>query len=339
MFIEASHWKTTEDGKVICELCPDYCKLKEGQVGVCGVRLNQNGKLMSATYGSLVSIALDPVEKKPLFHFLPGHKTLTIATPGCNLHCLGCQNYEISQVKIEESNKSFFENTFVPPKDIVDKALETASKSISYSYSDPIIFYEYMLDIARLAKEKGLKNIMVTAGYITEEPALELMDVIDAFSIDLKFFSEKAYAKYSKGKLEPILSFIKLCLKHEKWIELTTLLVPKYLDEEQIRLIAKFISKELGPHIPWHISRFFPYYKAMDLYPTPEPMIERAYEIGKEEGLYYVYTGNIKSDHENTVCPKCGNIVVERDRYFIKSVELTKGKCSFCSYQIEGVFE
>ena len=339
MFIEASHWKSTEDGKVICELCPDYCKLKEGQIGVCGVRLNQNGKLISATYGSLVSMALDPVEKKPLFHFLPGHKTLTIATPGCNLHCLGCQNYEISQVRIDESNKSFFENTFVPPEYIVSKALETGSKSISYSYSDPIIFYEYMLDTAKLAKDRGLKNIMVTAGYITEEPALELMDVIDAFSIDLKFFSEKAYAKYSKGKLEPILNFIKLCLKHGKWIELTTLLVPKYLDEEQLKLIAKFIAKELGPHIPWHISRFFPYYKAMDLHPTPRHTIERAYEIGKEEGLYYVYAGNIKSEHENTVCPNCKNTVIERDRYIIKSLKLTKGRCNTCGYQIEGVFE
>jgi len=231
MFIEASYWKTTEDGKIICELCPDYCKLKEDQIGVCGVRLNKGGKLLSATYGSLVSIALDPVEKKPLFHFLPGHKTLTIATPGCNLHCLGCQNHEISQVKIDDSNKAFFENTFVSPEQIVQKAIEVGAKSISYSYSDPVIFYEYMYDSAKIAKENGLKNIMVTAGYITEEPALKLMDVIDAFSIDLKFFSDKAYAKYSKAKLEPILNFIKLCLKHNKWIELTTLLVPKYLDE------------------------------------------------------------------------------------------------------------
>jgi len=286
----------------------------------------------------LVSIALDPVEKKPLFHFLPGHKTLTIATPGCNLHCLGCQNHEISQVKIDDSNKAFFENTFVSPEQIVQKAIEVEAKSISYSYSDPVIFYEYMYDSAKIAKENGLKNIMVTAGYITEEPALKLMDVIDAFSIDLKFFSDKAYAKYSKAKLEPILNFIKLCLKHNKWIELTTLLVPKYLDEEQLRLIAKFIKNELGPHIPWHISRFFPYYKALDLYPTPESIIQKAYEIGKEEGLYYIYTGNIKSNHESTVCPKCQNIVIERDRYIVKSLKLNEGKCMFCSYPIEGVF-
>jgi len=338
MFIEASYWKTTGDGKVICELCPDYCKLKEDQIGVCGVRLNKGGKLLSATYGSLVSIALDPVEKKPLFHFLPGHKTLTIATPGCNLHCLGCQNHEISQVKIDDSNKAFFENTFVSPEQIVQKAIEVGAKSISYSYSDPVIFYEYMYDSAKIAKENGLKNIMVTAGYITEEPALKLMDVIDAFSIDLKFFSDKAYAKYSKAKLEPILNFIKLCLKHNKWIELTTLLVPKYLDEEQLRLIAKFIKNELGPHIPWHISRFFPYYKALDLYPTPESIIQKAYEIGKEEGLYHIYTGNIKSNHESTVCPKCQNIVIERDRYIVKSLKLNEGKCMFCSYPIEGVF-
>ncbi len=338
MFIEASYWRKTEDDKIICELCPDYCKLKEGQVGVCGVRFNKDNKLMSATYGSLVSIALDPVEKKPLFHFLPGHKTLTIATPGCNLHCLGCQNYEISQVRIDESNKSFFENTFMSPQDIVKKAVEVGAKSISYSYSDPIIFYEYMVDIAKIAKRHGLKNIMVTAGYITKEPALELIDLIDAFSIDLKFFSDKMYAKYSKAKLQPILDFIKLCVEHKKWVELTTLLVPKYVDEEQLSLIAKFI-KNLNPAIPWHISRFFPYYKAMDLPPTSESMIEKAYEIGKEEGLFYVYTGNIKSNHENTLCPKCGSVVIERDRYFIKSLKLNQGRCYNCEYPIEGIFD
>lgn len=337
MFKEALYWSYS-DGKVICNLCPDYCKLKEGQLGVCGVRFNKDNKLISATYGSLVSIAIDPVEKKPLFHFLPGHKTLTIATPGCNLHCLGCQNHEISQVKIDNSNKEFFENMFVSPEDIVKKALETGSKSISYSYSDPVIFYEYMFDTAKIAKEHGLKNIMVTAGYITKEPAMKLMEVIDAFSIDLKFFSDKMYGKYSKAKLQPILDFIKLCIEYKKWIEITTLLVPKYLDEEQLRAIAKFIKQELGAYIPWHISKFFPYYKAMDLHPTNQNMMDLAYKLGKEEGLYYVYTGNIKSTHENTICPNCNNIVIERDRYSIKNLKLNSNLCGYCNYPIDGVF-
>lgn len=337
MFKEALYWKQ-EDGAVVCTLCPDYCKLRDSQVGVCGVRFNKDKILLTATYGSLVSIALDPVEKKPLFHFLPGHKTLTIATPGCNLHCLGCQNYEISQVKIDDTNKSFFENAFISPEDIVKKALQAGAKSISYSYSDPVIFYEYMLDVAKIAKENGLQNIMVSAGYISKEPALELMPFIDAFSIDLKFFSDKIYAKYSKAKLNPILDFIKLCVEHNKWIELTTLLVPKYLDEEQIRNIAKFIKTELGSYIPWHISRFFPYYKALDLHPTHQNTIDLAYQIGKEEGLYYVYTGNLKSEHENTYCPNCNNVVIERDRYIIKSLNMNKDRCKFCNHKIDGVF-
>ena len=335
----AKFWKKT-NGKVECYLCPVECKLKEGQVGSCGVRANLGGELYTFTYGSLISSAVDPVEKKPLFHFYPGHLTLTIATPGCNLHCKGCQNWEISQVqKGQVFSEPFFEETFVPPKLIVEKALEYGCKSISYSYSDPTIFAEYMVEVARLAHEAGLKNIMVTAGYINREPLEEIDRFMDAYSIDLKFFSDEAYRKYSKGRLEPVLETIKIVFKRGKWLELTTLLVPKYVDETQLRDIARWIVRELAPWVPWHLSRFFPHYKAQNLPPTPVEMLERAYKIGKEEGLEYVYVGNLLGNaYESTYCPNCSQVVIGRRGFTITSLNIKEGKCGFCGYKIAGMF-
>ncbi len=335
----AKFWRPV-NGKVECYLCPVGCELKEGQVGSCGVRVNHGGKLYTYTYGSLVSAAIDPVEKKPLFHFYPGHRTLTIATPGCNLHCKGCQNWEISQVpKGEVFKNRFFEETMVPPELIVEKALEEGCESISYSYSDPTIFAEYMIDVARLARERGLKNIMVTAGYINPQPLEEIDRFMDAYSIDLKFFSDEAYRKYSKGRLQPVLETIKFVFERGRWVELTTLIVPRYLDETQIRSIAEWIAGELAPWVPWHLSRFFPHYRATDLPPTPVEDLERAYRIGKEVGLDYVYVGNLMGNkHESTFCPNCGNEVIGRRGYFITRVDLKGNLCGRCGYEIKGVF-
>lgn len=335
----AKFWRRI-NGKVECYLCPTLCRLKEGGIGSCGVRVNHGGELYTYTYGSLVSVAIDPVEKKPLFHFYPGHRTLTIATPGCNLHCMGCQNWEISQVpKGEVLRNGFFEERYVPPEVIVDKALREGCTSVSYSYSDPTIFVEYMMDVARLAREKGLKNIMVTAGYINLEPLEEVDEYVDAYSIDLKFFSDESYRRYSKGRLEPVLEAIKFLFRRGKWIELTTLLVPRYLDENQIRKIAEWIGKELAPWAPWHLSRFFPYYKATALPPTPVEDLEKAYRIGKETGLEYVYVGNLfGNEHESTFCPGCGNEVIGRVGYLIKRIDLENGRCGRCGYEIRGVF-
>ena len=335
----AKFWKPV-DGKVECYLCPVKCELKQGQVGACGVRVNHSGELYTYTYGSLVSAAIDPVEKKPLFHFYPGHATLTIATPGCNLHCKGCQNWEISQVpKGEVLKNRFFLETNVPPEVIVERAIAEGCESISYSYSDPTIFAEYMIDVAKLAKERGLKNIMVTAGYINREPLEEIDRYMDAYSIDLKFFSDESYRKYSKGRLHPVLDTIKYVFERGKWVELTTLLVPRYLDEEQVRGIARWIAEELAPWVPWHISRFFPYYKATDLPPTPVEELERAYRIGKEEGLEYVFVGNLLgNDHESTFCPNCGEVVIRRKGYLITMLNLKDGRCGGCGYEIKGRF-
>jgi len=302
--------------------------------------VNHEGELYTYTYGSLISAAIDPAEKKPLFHFYPGHFTLTIATPGCNLHCRGCQNWEISQVsKGEVFENKFYIETNILPEVIVEKALESGCDSISYSYSDPIIFAEYMIDVSKLAREKGLKNIMVTAGYINREPLEEIDRYIDAYSVDLKFFSDDSYRRYSKGRLQPVLDTIKYVFERGKWLEITTLIVPKYLDEDQIRGIANWIASELAPWVPWHISRFFPYYRATDLPPTSAEDLEKAYEIGKSEGLEYIYVGNMFGNrHESTYCPNCGNEVIGRKGYIITKIDIDNGRCRECGYEIKGRF-
>jgi len=335
----ARFWHT-EEGKVHCDLCPVGCDLKENQIGSCGVRANVGGELVTYTYGTVTSAAVDPVEKKPLFHFYPGHLTLTIATPGCNLHCRGCQNWQISQVpKGMVFEEKGFEDTFVDPSYVVEQALVHGCRSISYSYSDPTIFAEYMIDVAKIAKEKGLLNIMVTACYINREPLEEINRYMDAYSIDLKFFSDDAYRKYSKGRLQPVLDNIKYLYESGKWIELTTLLVPQYLDEGQVRGIARWIAEELGPDVPWHLSRFFPHYRALDLPPTPEEDLFKAYRIGVEEGLRYVYIGNLwGNDYESTYCPSCRNRVIERKGFTVLGTDLAGDRCRRCGFRISGRF-
>ncbi len=336
-----ARWWKEEKGKVRCLLCPVACVLSEGSVGSCGVRVNEGGRLYTYTYGSLISAAVDPVEKKPLFHFLPGHRTLTIATPGCNLHCKGCQNWEISQIdKGEVFENPFYRETFLPPEVVVEKAVENGCRSISYSYSDPTIFAEYMIEVAKLAKERGLRNIMVSAGYLSLAALEEIDEVIDAYSIDLKFFSDRSYKLYSKGRLEPVLKTIKFVFSRGKWIELTTLLVPQYLTREQLRSMADWIVKELGDYVPWHLSRFFPHYRAYDLPSTSQEDMEDAFLIAKEAGLKYVYLGNlVGNEHESTYCPRCDRAVILREGYRILAIKIDEGKCKFCGYPIEGVWK
>ena len=334
----AKFWERKED-KVKCFLCPVGCDLKDGQIGSCGVRVAHEGKLYTYTYGSLVSMAVDPVEKKPLFHFYPAHRTLTIATPGCNLHCIGCQNWEISQVGKGVVLESPIFERFVSPEEVVSKALETGCESISYSYSDPTIFAEYMMEVSKLAKERGLKNVMVTAGYVNLNALEEIDKFMDAYSVDLKFFSDESYRKYSKGRLDPVLESLRFMFSRGKWLEITTLLVPQYLDRDQIREIARFIAIDLAPWVPWHISRFFPHYRAQHLPPTPTDQLEIAYRIGKEEGLDYIYVGNLPgNDHESTFCPTCGSVVIKRLGFQVAEICLEDGRCATCDRKIEGIF-
>ena len=318
-----------EKNHVKCLACSHYCIIPENKTGICGVRKNINGKLFLLVYNKVVSHHIDPVEKKPLYHFLPGTNAYSIGTIGCNFKCDFCQNYEISQER-----EIAGENISV--EEIVKEAINSKSKSIAYTYNDPAIFTEFCIDIAKLAKKSNLKNIFVTNGYESKEAIDFISGYIDAMNIDLKSFSNEFYLKNCKAKLQPVLDTIKYAYEKGIWIEITTLIIPKENDsEKELESIAKFISS-IDKNIPWHISRFFPMYKMSDKNFTPEKILSKAYEIGKKY-LNYVYIGNIQKEN-NTICPKCSKEVILRHNY-ITINKLIKGKCPYCSEKIAGVFE
>jgi pyruvate formate lyase activating enzyme len=289
------------------------------------------------SYAKLVSVNdLDPIEKKPLFHFLPGTKTFSLATAGCNLKCKFCQNWEISQRRTEE-----VDYVYITPQELVQKALASGRPTIAYTYSEPVIFYEYMLETAKLAKEAGLKNIMHSNGYINEEPLRKLAKYLDGANIDLKGFSDDFYAKMTlANSVEPILKSLKILKEEGVHVEITNLLLPGYNDDEQTLVkMCRWIRENLGEDTPLHFSRFFPMYKLLSLSPTPVESLERARQIAADCGLRYVYIGNVGGNPaENTYCPKCGKIVIERRGYIIAAVNLENGKCKFCGQEIEGVW-
>src|SRR4030042_483611 len=284
---EAQFYKKLKNKLVQCRLCPHFCVIKEGMTGKCKVRKNINGVLYSLSYGKPVSINLDPITKKPLYHFLPQTLTFSIGMAGCNLSCQWCQNWEISQKAAEE-----FKIEKISPEKLIEEALKSGCPSISYTYTEPFVSYEYIFDLAKLAKKRGLKNISVTNGYVNEEPFEKIALYIDAMNIDLKSFNEKTYEKFCGGKLKPVLDTIKRAHKAGIHIEITTLLIPDLNDnEKELEKIAKFIAS-IDKKIPWHISRFFPMYKILDKHTTPISSLEKAYKIGKKH-LKYVYVGNI----------------------------------------------
>jgi pyruvate formate lyase activating enzyme len=334
---EALLYQKLNNGLVQCQACAHHCVIAPKQRGFCGVRENQNGKLYSLVYGKACAINIDPIEKKPFFHFLPGSYSLSIATVGCNFKCLHCQNADISQSP-KETKEIFGENW--PPEKIVNEALQNKVPSISYTYTEPTIFVEYALETMKLAKKKGLKNNWVTNGYMTEETLELISPCLDAANVDLKFFRDDLYQKVCGGKLQPVLNSLKWMKKHKIWAEVTTLVIPGYTDiGTQFEDIAKFIKNELGPETPWHISRFYPAYKMTDIPPTPPEIIHRAAEIGKKIGLKYVYTGNLPGDSgENTYCPKCGELVIQRLGYEITRFD-KQGKCPKCEEKLDLILE
>ena len=334
---EAMLYKKIDNTKVQCTLCAHKCKISESNYGFCNVRKNFEGKLYTLNYGSIIAAHTDPIEKKPLYHFLPGSKAFSIATPGCNFRCSFCQNWQISQFKKEDQN--MVKVRYIDPKEIVDTALNQGCKSISYTYTEPTVFFEYAYDTAKIAKEKGLKNIFVTNGYMTSDALDKIGPFLDAANIDLKSSSKDFYNNFCKAKLEPVLESIKKMKKLGIWVEVTTLVVPEQNDSEnELNKIAGFISS-VGVEIPWHISRFHPDYKYNDSYPTPVKTLEKAYKIGKKHGLKYVYLGNV-IDEINTLCSKCGNVLIEREYMSIKKVNIDKtGKCSKCGNPVEGVWK
>ncbi|MFQ5900545.1 MAG: AmmeMemoRadiSam system radical SAM enzyme [Thermodesulfobacteriota bacterium] len=333
--IEARYYKRLEGDVVKCHLCAHLCRITEGERGICGVRENRNGTLFTLVYGRLISENIDPIEKKPLFHFQPNTRSLSIATMGCNFRCLHCQNYEISQNPDKNKEPP---GKDVPPYAIVDAALQYGCKSISYTYTEPTIFMEYAYDTAVIAAEKGIKNVLVTNGYMTAEVLKDTKPYFHAANIDLKSMRDEHYRRVCGARLEPVLESIRVMKEIGIWVEVTTLIIPKENDsEEELREIARFIHGT-DPDIPWHISAFHPTYMMTHLPRTPASTINRAREIGLAEGLRFVYTGNLPGDPgENTYCYNCKKPLIERHGFFIKGHQIKDSCCPFCKTHIPGV--
>jgi pyruvate formate lyase activating enzyme len=320
---------------VQCELCPKYCLIEKGQSGECRIRVNLDDTLLAVTYGHPCALHLDPVEKKPLFHFLPGSGILSLATAGCNLHCKNCQNWEISQANPE--NVQAYSLT---PSTLVENALEKKIPSIAYTYTDPFAYYEYTLETAKLAREKGLKNVLVTAGYLNEKPLKNLLPSIDAANIDLKAMSDRFYRDVCGGTLSPVLNTLVLTREAGILLEVTNLLIPTLNDRDrQIRELTDWIVRNLGVDTPLHFSRFYPQYRMKNLPPTSAETLNRARQIALDTGLRYVYIGNILTNEgENTYCPSCKKMLVRRERYRILENRIQEGRCADCGERIHGTW-
>jgi len=334
---EALLYEKKEDKKVLCNLCNHHCLIPDGKFGICNVRQNIEGILYAHSYGNLISSNADPIEKKPIFHFLPGSTSYSIATTGCNFRCDFCQNWQISQKK--EADKYGVGPFHASPEKVVENAKRYGCKSISYTYTEPTIFFEYAFEIAKLAKEEGLYNIFVTNGYMTKECLDMLAGILDAANVDLKSFSEDSYKKLCGGHLKPILDSIEYMKKLNIWVEVTTLVIPTLNDsEKELAQIASFLSG-ISKEIPWHISRFYPQHKMEDTPATPISTLKKAYKIGKDAGIYYVYLGNTPGEKENTVCYNCNEALIDRVGYFVKRNVIKEEKCPKCKSRIHGIWK
>jgi pyruvate formate lyase activating enzyme len=335
MLKEALLYEKLEDNKVHCFLCNHHCLIDEGKFGVCGVRENRGGGLYTHAYGEIIAQHVDPIEKKPLYHFLPGSSSYSIAAMGCNFQCGFCQNWQISQVK--EAKALGVRSEEAKPEEIVRQAKRSGSRSISYTYTEPTIFFEYAYEIAERAKGEGLYNAFVTNGYMTEAMINMIHPYLDAANIDLKAFSEEYYRKLCKGKLAPVLKSIETMKRLGIWVEVTTLVVTGQNDsEEELKKIADFLAG-VDKGIPWHISRFYPQYKMDALESTPMSVMNRAFEIGKDAGLRYVYLGNVMGEGNNTYCPRCNDLLIERRGFSVTRYKIKEGKCGSCKTPIDGV--
>ncbi|MHC4657661.1 MAG: AmmeMemoRadiSam system radical SAM enzyme [Planctomycetota bacterium] len=338
--LKNENWQYTNEVrpelKVQCELCPKMCVIEPGQSGECRVRINIDGVLRTVVYGFPCSIHVDPVEKKPLFHFLPGTGILSIATVGCNLHCKNCQNWEISQANPEESRAYVY-----PPEKLVELTRRSRCLSLAYTYTDPIVYYEYTYDTAKLAREKGIRNVLVTAGYINPEPWERLLKVVDAANIDLKGVTDDFYRRVCSGTLKPVQNALVLAKASGILLEVTNLIIPTLNDKpEQIRQLVRWLKANLGGDTPLHFSAFTPRYKMRHLPPTSLETLEMARNIAVSEGLNYVYIGNVRSkEGENTYCPACKSLLIKRSWYTILQNRLKDGCCPDCGKEIYGVWK
>jgi len=332
---EASYYKKLGEERVKCELCPHFCFLKDGETGKCKVRRNIEGVLYSLSYENPVSVAIDPIEKKPLYHFLPGTKSFSIGMAGCNLSCAHCQNWELSQSGYDKIALK------IKSTEIIRDAQEHKCLSVSYTYSEPNVSYEYVLEISRLAREKGIRNVSVTNGFINLEPLNELCRSIQASNIDLKSISDDFYRNVCGAKLKPVLDSIKLMHKRGVWIEITNLIIPGLNDsEKEIKKLILWVKENLGVNVPLHFSAFYPTYKMLDLPKTTAEKLQEAREIAMKAGLNYVYTGNITDkEGNNTYCPKCRKLLIKRRGFNVLENSINKSRCPECQEKIAGVWQ
>lgn len=334
---EALLYKKLENKLVHCYLCNHRCKVADKKFGICGVRQNIDGVLYTHVYGRPCALHIDPIEKKPLYHFFPGSSAFSIATVGCNFHCDFCQNWEISQSSVRDG--SVLDDQEVLPEEIVKAAFKHKCKSISYTYTEPTVFFEYAFESAKLAKEKGIYNNFVTNGYMTKEALEMIKPYLDAANVDLKFFKDSSYRKICKASLEPVLNSIKLMKQLGIWVEVTTLVVPGENDSvEELSDIAEFIVS-VDKNIPWHISRFHPNYKVINRSPTPEATLKKAQEIGYKAGLNYIYIGNVIGFGNDTHCHNCKKLLIRREVFSVLENNIKDGKCSFCNALIPGLYK
>ena len=339
MLKEALLVRHLKNQAVQCRVCEHFCTLKPGEWGTCGVRLNREGTLYSVVYGVAVAAHVDPIEKKPLFHFLPGAKALSIGTYGCNLRCRWCQNWEMSQVRQVDWRREWMGEP-LSPEQLVALAVREGIEVIAYTYNEPTVFFEYTYDTARLAHERGIKNVYVSNGFMSTETLEMLAPYLDGINVDLKGFTESLYREYTGSRLAPIKRNI-AWLAHDPttWIEVTTLVIPQLNDsDEELRAAAEWLAS-VDPEMPWHVTAFYPHFQMRDRPPTPPATLARAYEIGKEAGLKYIYVGNVYDPaRENTVCPQCGTVLVQRQGYRVRPLWETPGVCPRCGTHIPGVW-
>ena len=332
---EALLYERLMQNRVRCNLCAHHCVIPDGKLGVCRVRKNVNGILYTLVYGRTISQNVDPVEKKPLYHFYPDSLAYSIATPGCNFRCQWCQNWQISQMPRE---RELITGRKAPPEEIVGSALESGSRSIAYTYTEPTIFFEYAYDTARLAHQAGLANIFVTNGYMTQEMLEVFHPYLDAANVDLKAFRKESYRRYVGAGFQPVLDNMRLMKKLGIWLEVTTLVIPGINDDlSELRDVAQFVAQELGAETPWHISRFFPAYKMANIPPTPLETLQQAQKIGREEGLQYVYVGNIPGEGNDTFCPSCGRALIRRHTFGVIFNRMVNDRCPACGKPVAGI--
>jgi pyruvate formate lyase activating enzyme len=332
------YWHELDEDRVQCDMCPRYCKLREGQRGMCFVRKNEGGQVVLTTYGRSSGFCVDPIEKKPLDHFFPGSSILSFGTAGCNLACKFCQNWHISKSREMDSLADA-----ASPEQLAEAAKRLGCRSVAFTYNDPVIFHEYAIDVARACHERGVKTVAVTAGYVCDEPRREFYEHMDAANVDLKAFSEKFYWELSKGHLQPVLDTL-LFLRRETnvWFETTTLLIPGKNDsDEELNRMTEWVVEHLGPDVPMHFTAFHPAWKMVDIPPTPLSTLTRAREIARANGVRYAYTGNVHDpEGERTLCHECGETLVGRDWYVLSEWNLTDdGRCTKCDTRCAGVFD